>query len=168
MEGEGAGLSNGGSFPALEGQQRQSVLSKTQHSAGFMYLPLADGCIRVLKIDRLDDSDTLCCTLSNITLDNVAEYDAISYAWNNETLSVLIKCNGQHLFVTSSLYEALLSLYVAGDKELLWADAVCTYPDRSRIRHLRNLRFEPLFCEGVDYNQEPDCAPEGGIIRLLQ
>jgi hypothetical protein len=47
-------------------------------------------------------------------------------------------------------------------------DSVCIYPDRSRIRHLRNLRFEPLFCEGVDYNQEPDCAPEGGIIRLLQ
>lgn len=64
------------------------------------------------------------CTLSNVALDKAAEYDAISYAWNDETPTVPIKYNGQNLLVTS-LHEALRVLYLEGDSGLLWADAVC-------------------------------------------
>jgi hypothetical protein len=86
---------------------------------------LADGHIRVLRLDRVDESHTLHWNMSNAVLDNAAEYDAISYTWNNETPTVPIKCNGQILLVTSSLHEALQMLHLEGDSRLLWADAVC-------------------------------------------
>ena len=32
----------------------------------------------------------------------------------------------------------------------IWIDSLCTYSDRSRMKHCRNLRVEPPFCEGFD------------------
>ena len=63
--------------------------------------------------------------MSDAVLDNAAEYDAISYTWNNELLTVPIKCNGQILLVTFSLHQALQMLHLEGDSRFLWADAVC-------------------------------------------
>ncbi|KAF2182366.1 hypothetical protein K469DRAFT_711930 [Zopfia rhizophila CBS 207.26] len=34
--------------------------------------------------------------------------------------------------------------------DFIWIDAVCTYPDRSRIKYRRNLRSGPLFSEASD------------------
>ena len=43
--------------------------------------------------------------------------------------------------------------------QLLWGNALCIYPDRSRIKHLRNLRFALKFCEGVDFTHSIDVFP---------
>jgi hypothetical protein len=120
-----AGPSTAISFRKPKSRRRAPAVPNVRQSSNFIYSPLADGCIRVLQLDGLDDRDYLHCTLSNIALDKAAVYDALSYTWNNESPSVPIKCNGQQLLVTPSLHEALRSLHVAGDALLMWADAVC-------------------------------------------
>jgi hypothetical protein len=46
--------------------------------------------------------------------------------------------------------KALLQLPKTG-KKTFWIDQICIYQDRYRTKCSRNLRFEPLFCNGVGF-----------------
>jgi len=56
--------------------------------------------------------------------------------------------------VTTNLYDALGNLRCEnGRTRTLWIDAICTYSDRSSMKHLRHLR--PL----IQYLEEPSWHP---------
>jgi hypothetical protein len=64
------------------------------------------------------------------------------------SLSVAFVVNGHKVYITPNLYAALEHLRDLFNTTVLWVDAVCVYPDRHRTKCCRNLRFEPLLCEG--------------------
>lgn len=51
-------------------------------------------------------------------------YEAVSYAWGDPNDVVPVECNGQRLFVTTSLHVALLHFRDRNEPRMLWADAV--------------------------------------------
>ena len=81
-------------------------------------------------------------------------YTALSYCWGEEPIGgkgrrTRVKCNDELVSVQVNLHDALMQFtHQVKQKEpfphLLWADSLCTYPDRSSINYLRNLRFRQL------------------------
>jgi hypothetical protein len=78
------------------------------------------------------------------------DFNALSYTWGDESQERLIIIDGKGFLVTENLQLALWRLRLRSQSIFLWIDAICLYSDRSRMKHCRNLRFEPPFCEGVD------------------
>lgn len=81
--------------------------------------------IRLLAINST--KSTLCLRTTRHKLDNIIEYDAISYVWGKEDASVTIQCNDGFLQITPHAYEMLehLRLYRPVPTRFLWIDAVC-------------------------------------------
>ena len=59
-------------------------------------------------------------------------------------------CNRKAFKIGMTLGKALMWLSGRRVFKLLWIDRLCTYPDRYRIKHCRNLRLGPLFSEVFD------------------
>jgi len=117
-------------------------------------LDLKDGepQIRLLSIAKADGFDQRLVVQLNVYSLNDAvslKYVALSYVWGEPNLTHSVECNGCQLQITRNLDLALRTSRQL-DRRLLWADQICIYSDRSRMKHCRNLRFEPPFCEGVD------------------
>ena len=91
----------------------------------FNYTKLPPNHFRLIKLTGFRDNGNLSCELQHVALESMPEYDAISYAWNNELPSVPISCCNRELLITPSLHEALCTFYKLGLSRLLWADAVC-------------------------------------------
>jgi Heterokaryon incompatibility protein (HET) len=73
-------------------------------------------------------------------------FEVISYACGASNPSVpLYIDHDAHALITPHLAAALRCLQYDNRDRFLWVDTVCIYSDRSRIKHCRNLRFEPLF-----------------------
>jgi hypothetical protein len=87
--------------------------------------------------------------LSIADWNNPPSYEALSYAWGDVDTTKPIFSRGSKLDVTTNLKAGLLQLRKPDKSRYIWADAVCIYSDRSRIKHCRNLRFGPLFSEGL-------------------
>jgi Heterokaryon incompatibility protein (HET) len=91
------------------------------------------------------------CRMKTVALDDAPEFWALSYAWGDASRRKTVFMGGYTVQVGESLEHFLQELRMQRFGHVqLWADAVCMYSNRSSIKHLRNLRFKPLFCEGVD------------------
>ena len=133
----------------------------------YVYTPLPDdGWIRVLELHP--GIGPLSCSLSICKLEEgPLKFEALSYVWGKHQDAMNIECDGHTLPIGPNLACALEHLRHGTDSRLLWVDAVCIYSYRNTMKHLRILRFTPLFCEGVHYKQRLDCVL-GHLIRLLQ
>jgi hypothetical protein len=74
----------------------------------------------------------LCCSLQNVSPENLASYIAISYTWGEPTLNHPMECDGKEIKVTANLHAALQTLQRNNENVdwTVWADAICI--DRSR------------------------------------
>ena len=116
--------------------------------------PLGDGQkIRILKLRGGTGPDLF----ANLSVhDPKDSYEALSYTWGTEReLSIIKILSGDEMYdvpITSNLANALHELRYKSEHRhrRLWIDALCLYSDRSRMKHCRNLRCEPPFCEGFD------------------
>ncbi|KAF2805885.1 HET-domain-containing protein [Mytilinidion resinicola] len=76
--------------------------------------------------DDAANADRIICFLRRLSLEDAAEYVALSYVWgppDSQTRSVTL--NGQPFPVTENLHDALLHLRKANDRRDLWIDAIC-------------------------------------------
>jgi hypothetical protein len=78
-------------------------------------------------------------------------FEAISYTWGNDKDRVTIIVDAQPVKIRRNLWKFLSVLRKSDEARLVWVDALCIYLDRYRTKCRRNLRFEPLFCEGVGF-----------------
>ena len=69
------------------------------------------------------------------------QYEAVSYAWEGQEPSLLLLCDGFVLDITVNADSILRNLRRIHKPKRLWVDAICTYSDRSYIKHLINLRW---------------------------
>jgi len=130
-----------------------------------LYEPMDESLseIRLIKIEPPetdDDYEILRCTMIRGSLQEFGtKYLAISYVWGFEVALKPLMLNGHEVRITSNLSDFLLryrkmnkvvSNWIFGNM-FLWVDALCSYPGRHRTKYRRNLRFKPLFCEGVGF-----------------
>jgi hypothetical protein len=80
-----------------------------QQSQSYAYEPLAsERSIRTVEVRGSDKPDAeLCCTLKEQDLGDGPSYEAISYAWEGQTPSHRISCDGLDLLVTGNCAEIL-------------------------------------------------------------
>lgn len=107
--------------------------------------------IRLIELVPGGSLESIKCNLHKINLKDHPQYEAISYCWGTSPPSIPITCNGSRLEITESLHSALRRLRYEHGCRILWADQICIYLDRSRIKYRRNLRFEPLFSKGFGF-----------------
>lgn len=67
------------------------------------------------------------CSMFQTTISNAGDYTAVSYAWEGQTPTRTIKCDGQDLLVTRNCQEALDDLRPESmfQSRVLWIDAIC-------------------------------------------
>ncbi|KAF4968194.1 hypothetical protein FSARC_4384 [Fusarium sarcochroum] len=63
--------------------------------------------------------------------ESIIPYEALSYAWGEQNTPEEIIMNGKHMFVTTSLHDALCHLRRPNEDRILWVDALCI--DQSNI-----------------------------------
>lgn len=80
--------------------------------------------IRLLELLTDSDTDDIKCYLHTYELDNVPEFEALSYVWGDPKVTTTITCNGHPLDITINLSRALQRLIQLGS-HLIWADAIC-------------------------------------------
>jgi Heterokaryon incompatibility protein (HET) len=123
----------------------------------YTYTPLNDPCtqIRILQL-QLGSYDVPLSFNSYIhTLDDVSDdYHALSYEWGPPEPKQVVLVDGETLEIRHNLWlfhKEIRSQMAAELPLRLWCDAICMYSNRSRIKHCKNLRFDPLFSEGFDF-----------------
>ncbi|KIN06964.1 hypothetical protein OIDMADRAFT_108022 [Oidiodendron maius Zn] len=100
-----------------------------QQSQSYVYGPLAsERSIRTVEVRGSDKPDAeLCCMLKEEDLGDSPSYEAISYAWEGQTPSHCISCDGLDLLVTRNCAEILRHFRPKSPEQSrhLWIDAIC-------------------------------------------
>jgi hypothetical protein len=115
----------------------------------YEYQPLGEGQIRVLTLFPANKTEgDLHGELHHVQLSPELKFEAVSYVWGEPIFSVTLRISDTSIInITKNLSDALRRFRKPGVPRTLWVDALCIYPDRSQIKHRRNLRPGPLFCE---------------------
>ncbi|KAG7005404.1 hypothetical protein G7Y79_00020g049320 [Physcia stellaris] len=85
--------------------------------------------IRILFLLSGDVDEDISCKLVTVSLDNLPDYEALSYTWGDPTVKVPIRVNENILQVTANLDNALRHLRRRDEKRALWVDAICINQD---------------------------------------
>ncbi|KAH6681304.1 heterokaryon incompatibility protein-domain-containing protein [Halenospora varia] len=122
----------------------------------FVYEPLNGEMneIRLLYIDTNSISNGLECRLARFSLDDDRPYVALSYAWNDTTLTcegdvpdvIFIQLNGQRFEVGHNLATALNYFYKHLPK-WLWIDAICINQNDIDERSEQVLRMGSIYAK---------------------
>lgn len=86
---------------------------------------------------RVNEHGSLVGDLQHISLEQIPEYDAISYAWNGGNASEPFLCNDKQLLITSSLSEAFLMIGRSRFRRPIWADAIYINQDDSSEKNVQ-------------------------------
>lgn len=69
--------------------------------------------------------DEIRCTIRHVSLLDHPEYEAVSYAWGDATITRKVILEGQSYQVTENLILALRHLRPKTEERVLWVDAIC-------------------------------------------
>lgn len=90
------------------------------------YQPITqDNEIRLLVLEPGTPGDELECHLINVKLSWRTRYEAISYAWGDESVTRQLSCSGRTMDVHVTLHDALSDLRHTDRQRLLWVDRLC-------------------------------------------
>ncbi|KAI9147156.1 heterokaryon incompatibility protein-domain-containing protein [Paramyrothecium foliicola] len=82
------------------------------------------------------DDEPLRCTLHTVSLDNMPDFEAISYVWGNSCKDHFITCGQQRIYITANLHNALSYVRLDSRPRKLWADSICIHQaDRNEQSH---------------------------------
>ena len=105
------------------------VYSPLTHPSGFCVLRLLAG----------SDQDKISITLEQRIVEDVGDYEALSYTWGDTTEKRPTICCNLSFLITQNLFCALHHLHYADRERVLWIDAVCinqgSVPERNQ--HVR-------------------------------
>ena len=100
---------------------------------------------RLFKVEGVGRDDVLEISLHEGSHSHDVEYTAISYAWDDEPLSVLIRCNGQQSMVTPSIWLLIGGILIEQKQSYYWLDQVCVdqvdVSDKERQVPLMDIYF---------------------------
>ena len=84
-----------------------------------------DRHIRLLILHRRKSTDSINCTLFEVSLDRAPAYEAISYTWGDSKEMLKIRVNGGQLEIPKNAHRILKSRRSFWKPRLLWIDSVC-------------------------------------------
>ncbi|KAF2144178.1 uncharacterized protein K452DRAFT_154350 [Aplosporella prunicola CBS 121167] len=98
--------------------------------------------IRLLRIKPGKLGDPLVCELYPITMDSDPEYESLSYAWGDKTITVEIECQKSRMNIAHSLHDALQRIRDRHEDRVVWADAICINQndDKEKGHQVRMMR----------------------------
>ena len=70
-------------------------------------------------------NNVICCTISDVSLEDAPQYTALSYSWGDQTRKREILLNGATISITENLESALRHLRHPYEPLTLWVDAMC-------------------------------------------
>ncbi|KAF4633434.1 hypothetical protein G7Y89_g4686 [Cudoniella acicularis] len=118
----------------------------------FRYSPLVDPSneIRLVTLHpALDDGYDIICTLQSVSLDNVGEFEALSYVWGSPGRKLSILLENQEFEVTQNLAHALRHLRPARSNKFeartLWIDAICIDQQNIDERNHQVRRMDVIY-----------------------
>lgn len=117
----------------------------------FKYQPLSSqrNEIRLLQILPVRKFDGLnCgieCNISHVSLDDLPDYDALSYAWGNRLDMRSISLEGHPFHVTANLHGALSRLQTSTMTRPMWIDAICINQDNLQERSQQVVKMGDIF-----------------------
>lgn len=125
-------------------------------STSFEYQPLdvSKNEIRVLRILPGTDTDTLQCLLEHISLDDPADFEALSYAWHDPTLFPEDQKNRKHVLMLNGKCLEIgnnLALFIKSGRSKqahtrrIWIDAVCINQKNVYERNEQVLRMREIY-----------------------
>lgn len=100
-------------------------------AAKYQHVPiLQPRSIRIIYLEPASDLQSLLrCSLEVMSLDGVLhpvhQYTALSYAWDAQTPSSEIECDGGILLVTPNCEAAMRRLRSSTEMQILWIDSIC-------------------------------------------
>jgi hypothetical protein len=137
----------------------------------YPYVPLKNPAsdLRLIEIRLRNETRYLECTLHTYTDDDCPAYEALSYAWGDESERFALALNGRPIPIASNLYSALWSLQKrragqATDRRLLiWIYALCIDQQNFEERNDQVQRMKSIYqgakrvvvCLG-DYSEPSD------------
>jgi Heterokaryon incompatibility protein (HET) len=89
-----------------------------------IYSRLNEDDIRFVVLQAGEPTDPVQCMLMTGHLDALPKYEAVSYVWGSQENSKTIHLNGQALFITQNLHQALIRLRKPAEDRLIWIDAL--------------------------------------------
>jgi S-adenosylmethionine:diacylglycerol 3-amino-3-carboxypropyl transferase len=87
--------------------------------------------IRLMTIEPGDWDDDITCSLQSTSLDDLHEYEALSYVWGDANVTRSILLDGHSFQATTNLESALRHLRLRAEPRMMWIDAICI--DRSNV-----------------------------------
>lgn len=102
---------------------------------GYSYEPLTgDTDIRLLSLSAGTDEDGLVCDLIICPLAKCPSFDALSYVWGAAEENHKISCDGEDLYITPNLHQALRQVRRLDTPRWIWADQICINQQDPRER----------------------------------
>lgn len=122
----------------------------------FHYPPLnSETSFRVLIIEPGAPGEALCCRLEEVPspLLETERYEALSYAWGDETSSDLVFIAGGSnfgdgysiLYIKPNLFDALQMLRLRDEERRIWIDAICINQDDLKERASQVLLMREIY-----------------------
>ncbi|KAH6721501.1 heterokaryon incompatibility protein-domain-containing protein, partial [Leptodontidium sp. MPI-SDFR-AT-0119] len=85
--------------------------------------------IRLVILEPVRGEDPVRCRLIHVSLDDNPQYESLSYAWGDSSVTTPIYIDGKAIPVTENLESALVNLRdesLENPKDrVLWVDAIC-------------------------------------------
>jgi hypothetical protein len=108
-------------------QRALRAANKVQEQLAALYKPLDSNRseIRLVTLNPGNFADDIRCSLSTVSLDDGASYEALSYVWGDSRSARQIFIDGLPACVTDSLETALRYLRYVSRPRVLWIDAIC-------------------------------------------
>jgi len=147
--------------PSIIPRQQQSPASKpdsvTSHAditplealnstaAKDIYSRLSESDIRFIVLQAGESTDLIECKLTFGHLDALPKYEALSYVWGSQANPKTIHLNGQAIFVTQNLHQALVRLRKPAEDRLVWIDALAINQSDILERNAQVLRMSIIY-----------------------
>ena len=107
----------------------QDMTTKVAWSTGFnayWHSPLAnENSIRLLRLQPGLPSTNIEIDLFEVTLSNLPDYEALSYAWDSQEPDHKVSCDGKELAITANCNGALNRFRWTNRPRILWVDSIC-------------------------------------------
>lgn len=117
----------------------------------YKYKPLAENEIRLIQFRRTSQCSSIStlveCKLYHRSLDSTVEYNALSYAWGDATVTELIALDGINFHVTKNL-AAALKVFSESEQTVsspLWVDALCINQSDITERSIQVLKMTEIY-----------------------
>ena len=132
-----------------------------------------DRHIRLLILHRRKSTDSINCTLFEVSLDRAPTYEAISYTWSDSKEMLKIRVNGGQLEIPKNAHRILESRKSLWKPRLLWIDSVCInqrdVPEKTRQIKLMGDIYGKAFVVSVCLQppENPNNEAAGPLEPLL-